>query len=103
MTGEEAWQSTEPLSNVGYDLTDGLEEMEGEGTLIVRVFYNCNDEGARCTRLGRFPNNTLQTVDYQQIRPASAGAAGSGVQGAGSGSVEVDPVTGLLRSDLTVT
>ena len=98
-SGDDEWQVSQALSSVGYDLTESIALLEGEGTLIIRVSYNCNDDGENCEPLGRFPNNTLETVSAQQVLSAPSRARSAGTNDA----MENDPVTGLLRADLAVT
>lgn len=113
--GENHWVTSEPLTQAGYTLTgDSFADFEGSGHPIIRVFFNCNQQGKGCALLGRFPNNALEEVNFFSVPtdPYRSGAVGA--EGAPAptnryahsfAGQERDPLTHLLRpaSDFTIT
>ena len=70
-------------------------------TTIYRVFFNCDAAGEGCELLGRMPNNTLESIysDSPRAHDEAVGASGS----AASPELLGDPMTGMIRDDLTLT
>ena len=104
LSNHKEWATSEPLSEVGYTLNAAsFEQFDRGGKPIMRVYFNCNEDGERCTHLGRQPNTLIQHVEYdvEPVAPTPA-AARSANQPVGQ---ERDPVTHMFRptSDYTFT
>ena len=106
------WQTSVPLERNGYEISfDQLDALPGNGKLVIRVFFNCNANGGQCALLGRVPDNTLESTDdeapvvlHNPLVPASATGGATGAAGSNNASeYEIDPITGQMRTDLTVT
>ena len=51
------WTVHGPLSEPGFTLTkDQMKALQGKGSIMVRVYYNCDDDGENCIELGRIPH-----------------------------------------------
>lgn len=61
------WTVHGPLSEPGFTLTEGrMQALQGKGSIMVRVYYDCDDDGENCAELGRFPHQ-------EQTQPSPAG------------------------------
>ena len=121
LSGNINWVTSDPLSGTGYSISeDDIKALGRGGHPIVRVYFNCNEDGEQCTELGRFPPiNVQQTTPgghTMGISPSTRGeiqptptAPQDGPTGRSADSQqeqrERDPVTNILRpvSDYTVT
>ena len=104
LSNHEEWAVSEPLSEVGYTLNAAsFERFDLGGKPIIRVYFNCDEDGGRCTHLGQQPNTLIQHVedDAEPLAPTPSGARSTNQ----SSGLERDPVTHKLRpiSDYTVT
>ena len=141
-TDNTRWKTSEPLSEAGYVIDDlnslsdriytaaDLAEFKRTGKglpyAIIRVYFNCDANGDRCTLLGRWPDHNAEQVNPRHvpmgydpentgftenglplsIRYPSGGGTRSADETTGSANVlERDPRTNVLRprSDFTIT
>ena len=77
--GSDEFVISDPLNTTRYSIP--VDNFDGEP--IIRVRFNCNESGERCTSLGRFPYNFLPpappSTDPVSATPApSPGAVGEG-------------------------
>ena len=121
LSGGTNWVTSSPLSETGYRITaEDAEALDGEGYPIVRVYFNCNENGEGCTELGRFPAVNVQPTgpgghstgirsnNRTEIQPTSTATKDESTnrsKEARKAQTEADPVTNILRpaSDYTVT
>lgn len=109
LTESPQWQTSAPLQRNGYEIPfDHVYALPGNGKLVIRVFFNCDDNGGQCALLGQVPDNTLEpsgdeapTILHNPLAPADSGASGeAGTETAPA--YEIDPITHQRRTDLTV-
>ena len=103
---EKDWITSKPLAETGFTITKKQIFALKEGTLDIQVFYNCNSRGKNCDLLGKFPDETFENLSSDDVKvmiPTDPHAVVDGAQAASDSKPEIDPVTGQLRTDLTVT
>ena len=121
LSGSTNWVTSDPLSKTGYSISgDDINELDGEGHLDIRVYFNCNADGEQCTELGRFPPINIQPTapgghttgirssnrgEFQPTPTAPQDGSTARSAAAQQEQIERDPVTDILRrvSDYTVT
>ena len=105
-TDSSKWKTSQLLDNPGLSIaaTD-LQDFAGTGHPIVRVYFNCDADGERCSPLGRWPDRSVQDANTGRV-PLPPPATATGARSVNTTPDRIpDSVTGVLRprSDFTFT
>lgn len=102
----DGWYTSPPQSKVGYTFPASKSHSTAPRVTItslkIRVYFNCDEAGKNCSLLGRLPNTRVYDVPPDPVPSWEYYAAISGAAG-DAPRREGDPLTGRLRTDLTVT
>lgn len=102
----DGWYASPPQSEVGYTFAFPQPDSDAPRVTLtamaIQVYFNCDEDGNRCTLLGSLPNTTVHDEPFDPVPSWEYYADDSSRAALDTPIREQDPLTGQIRTDLTV-